>query len=83
MHAFIQSCLFKLPESELIANKEETPEGMARLFQVPYLGKLPMDPNMLRACEEGKSFIDAYPTSVASAPFSSIIKKLIEATKAT
>lgn len=36
LDVFIESDLFRLPSS----GGEDTPEGMARRFQVPYLGKL-------------------------------------------
>jgi len=57
-----------------------TPQGMAQRFKVPYLGKLPMDPNMMRACEEGKSFLEMFPTSLAAKPFAKIVQKLITMT---
>lgn len=57
-----------------------TPLNMARRFGVPYLGRLPMDPNMMYACEEGKSFLELYPTSAAAGPFAEIVKKIMAAT---
>ena len=33
-----------------------TPRAMAERFQVPYLGALPLDPELMRACEEGKLY---------------------------
>lgn len=86
LHTFIESHLFKLPENasnnmDLNTAADETnPRGMARKFNVPYLGKMPMDPNMMRACEEGKSFLDAYPTSVAAAPFADIVNQIVNIT---
>ena len=44
----IESHLFKLSSSTDIRN---TLEGMAKAFQVPYSGRLPMDRNMMAACE--------------------------------
>lgn len=43
-------------------------------------GKLPMDPNMMRACEEGKSFLEAYPDSVAAAPFAAVVRSIVQMT---
>jgi hypothetical protein len=57
-----------------------TPRGMADRFGVPYLGKLPMDPNMMKACEEGKSFLEAYPGSVASGPFADVVAQIVSMT---
>jgi len=51
---------------------------MAAKFNVPYLGKLPMDHNMLRACEEGRSVVDAYPDSLVVAPFKTIVQTIAE-----
>ncbi len=56
---------------------------MAKRFNVPYLGKLPMDPNMMRACEEGKSFLEIFPDSVAAKPFLHIVHNLIYMTTNT
>lgn len=53
------------------------PRGMAEKFNVPYLGKLPLDPNLLRACEDGVSFVDAYPTSPAASPLHAICDGII------
>lgn len=53
------------------------PKGMAEKFNVPYLGKLPLDTNLLKACEEGTSFVDKYPSSPATFPLNGIVDKLI------
>lgn len=53
---------------------------MAKRFNVPYLGKLPMDPNMMRSCEEGKCFLEIFPSSVAAKAFETIVNKLVETT---
>lgn len=50
---------------------------MARKFNIPYLGKLPMDPNMMRSCEEGKCFLEYFPQSTASRAFEEIIARLV------
>ena len=60
-----------------------TPSKMAELFSVPYFGKVPMDPNMMYACENGLSFLEKYPNSPAAGPFSLIVDKLIAATETT
>ena len=58
-----------------------TPSSMAVQFGVPYLGKLPMDPNMMEACEKGMSFLEAFPTSSAAGSFSAIVDKIIATTE--
>ena len=64
--------------NQKIAN---TPSKMADLFSVPYFGKVPMDPNMMYACENGLSFLEKFPNSPAAGPFSLIVDKLIAATE--
>lgn len=41
------------------------PRGMASRYNVPYLGAIPLDPNLLKACEEGLCFVQAFPQSTA------------------
>ena len=53
------------------------PAGMASKYNVPYLGKLPLDPNLLKACEEGVPFVEKYSTSSAAKPLNDIVDKLI------
>jgi len=54
------------------------PRGMAEKFNVPYLGRLPLDPNLLKACETGVCFVDIHATSPAASPLNDIVDKLIE-----
>ena len=77
----LQAPLFTPSSSAAAAmGTRATPASMAAQFGVPYLGKLPMDPNMMEACERGRSFLDAFPVSPAAGPFTAIVDKLIEAT---
>lgn len=46
---------------------------MAAKFDVPFLGKIPLDTNMLRCCESGKSFTDTYPDSPAAPAFLRVV----------
>lgn len=68
------------PPAAVAMHRANNPRGMAERFQVPYLGKLPMDPNMMRACEEGKSFLEHFPHSAAAAPFAEVVRKIVEST---
>ena len=56
---------------------ESNPQSMARKFGVPYLGALPMDPNLTQACEKGVNFLAQYPDSTASAPLQSIVQNML------
>ena len=55
------------------------PRGMAEHFGVPYLGGLPLDPNLLKSCEDGKCFVETYSDSSAAGPFNSLVDKLVKA----
>lgn len=55
---------------------ESNPQSMARKFGVPYLGCLPMDPNLTKSCEVGKNFLEEHPDSTAAAPLRSIVEKV-------
>ncbi|OQS03179.1 nucleotide-binding protein 1, partial [Thraustotheca clavata] len=52
-------------------------EAMAKAFQVPFLGRLPLDANLTQACEQGVSFLEAYPNSSAVKAFEGIVKQVI------
>ncbi|RUP51118.1 cytosolic Fe-S cluster assembly factor nubp1-A [Jimgerdemannia flammicorona] len=49
---------------------------MAAEMGVPLLGKIPLDPRLGRACDEGVSFLDEYPDSPASKAYLEIIEKI-------
>lgn len=42
------------------------PKAMAQQYKIPYWGTLPMDPQLLEACEHGKTFVDECPDSTAA-----------------
>ena len=42
------------------------PKAMAENYQIPYWGTLPMDPNLLTACENGKAFVEEFSSSLAA-----------------
>jgi Mrp family chromosome partitioning ATPase len=78
----LMDCLIKAPLfTPATGAVENTPCSMASKFNVPYLGRLPMDPNMMAACEKGESFLELFPSSVAAEPFSNIVDKLIATSK--
>ena len=55
------------------------PKGMAEKFNVPFLGSIPLDPNLLKACEEGRCFVDDYESegSTAIGPINDLVDSLI------
>ena len=54
---------------------------MAESYGVPFLGAIPMDPNLLKACEEGEAFTTEYKDSPAARPFGKIVDAVVEATE--
>ena len=46
---------------------------MAAKYDVPFLGKIPLDPAMLGCCEEGRSFTDTHPSSPTALAFLSVV----------
>ncbi|XP_013387008.1 cytosolic Fe-S cluster assembly factor nubp1-A [Lingula anatina] len=49
---------------------------MCQDMQVPFLGKLPLDPRIGKCCDEGKSYLSEVPDSPASQAFREIIQKI-------
>jgi Mrp family chromosome partitioning ATPase len=55
-----------MASTTLFSMSGEGAKGMAAEFDIPYWGNLPLDSNLLKCCEEGQCFIDAYPTNFAA-----------------
>lgn len=51
-------------------------KALADLAKVPFLGEIPIDPNLALAAENGENFISSFQTSQAAVAFSSIIDRL-------
>ncbi len=62
-------------------SSDSNPVRMASNFGCSYLGKLPMDPNMLTACEEGYAFVELFPNSYGAIAFNKIVEKIVSATE--
>ena len=56
-------------------------EKIAEDLAVPYLGTIPIDPEICRDCDRGSPFIIERPNSVASEAFMDIVKKVEEFSK--
>ena len=64
-------------ESQIFAPTTGGAEAMAKEMDVPFLGKLPLDPALMKACEEGKSFFqEAQEGSPTVASLRSVIDTL-------
>ena len=54
------------------------PKSLAEKYNTEYLGCIPMDPNLLKSCEEGQCFVEAYENSTATKALNSIVDRIIE-----
>uniref|UniRef100_I2CWA0 Cytosolic Fe-S cluster assembly factor NUBP2 n=1 Tax=Macaca mulatta TaxID=9544 RepID=I2CWA0_MACMU len=55
-------------------------EELARLAGVPFLGSVPLDPELMRSLEEGHDFIREFPGSPTFAALTSIARRILDAT---
>lgn len=55
------------------------PSGMAATFGVPYFGGIPLDPNLLKSCEDGLCFVMNFPGSPAVKHLNDIVDKVVTA----
>ena len=60
-----------------VAATKATPQSMCAAFGVPYLGRLPMDPNVMRSCETGTNFLQSFPNSAAARPLRDIVQQVV------
>ena len=49
---------------------------MAADMEIPFLGKVPLDPRIGRCCDEGKSFLSEVPDSPAADAYKKIIQSM-------
>lgn len=60
--------------------KEGGGEKAAKELQVPFLGRIPLDPQIVALGDEGKSFIEALPEASASKAFMEVTERILEST---
>ncbi|MBN2455275.1 MAG: P-loop NTPase [Sedimentisphaerales bacterium] len=53
-------------------------EKMAREMNVPFLGEIPIDPQIVRACDSGKPFVYHYNQSQTAKAFEKILNPILE-----
>lgn len=63
--------------AEIFAPYKGGGERMASDLGLPFWGRLPLDPKLLKACEEGKSFVALYPDAIASARLRGFCQNII------
>lgn len=51
---------------------------MAEQYGVPYWGELPMDSDLLKACDEGKCFVDTCPESLAAKALNGFVDRIVK-----
>ncbi|KAB8087815.1 hypothetical protein EE612_012236, partial [Oryza sativa] len=64
--------------SEVFDSSKGGAEKMCNEMGVPFLGKVPMDPQLCKAAEEGRSCFVDQKCSASAPALKSIVKKLIE-----
>jgi Mrp family chromosome partitioning ATPase len=57
-------------------------EAMARKAGVPFLGRIPLDPALMKACEEGEPFVRRLAETAAGKAFMQVVDSVIEASEA-
>lgn len=63
--------------TEIFAPSGGGAPAMAASFGVPYAGKVPLDPRLLRACETGEGFVESHPEAPAAAAFAAVVRFVI------
>lgn len=67
-------------ETKIFAPTTGGAEKMAQELDVPFLGRIPIDPRIAKACDEGRFFLSEFPDSEATKAFNQIITKVKEYT---
>ncbi len=53
-------------------------EEMARNMEVPFLGKIPIDPEIVDACDDGEPYVDRFKDSTTAKAFQKVIQPLLD-----
>lgn len=78
MAGFICPCC--ATKSDIFPGATGGAQQMAAEMKAAFLGSIPLDPNLLQACESGVCFVETYPKSTAVAPLNAVVSKLLQAT---
>jgi len=68
-------------ETKIFAPTTGGAEKMAKDMNVPFLGSIPLDPRVARACDEGKFYLNEFPDSEATKALKAVFNKIVEHTK--
>lgn len=72
MSGFVCPCCNHM--SEIFKSKSNAVKEMCDEMNVSLLGKLPLDPDILKCCEEGKSYTSTFPEKEGAKAFFSLIE---------
>jgi Mrp family chromosome partitioning ATPase len=61
---------------ELFPSTSGGGEALAKECDIPFLGRIPIDPNLAKTCDEGINFISSYPDSPTATFMLDLAKKL-------
>jgi len=64
-------------ETKIFAPTTGGAEKMAGEMQVPFLGKIPLDPRIARLSDEGKSFMEEFPDSPTTQAYTTIVNGIL------
>lgn len=76
LDCLVNSKLFSSKDADGGAPGGGGAEGMARDHGIPFWGRLPMDPELLQACENGEAFVKTNPESPAAAALVDFCSKI-------
>lgn len=68
-------------KSEIFASDAGGAAQMAKEMGVPFLGSIPLDPNLLRCCEKGQSYFTNCPNGTAIEAFNAVVQNVLTAVK--
>ncbi|KAF2738931.1 cytosolic Fe-S cluster assembly factor NBP35 [Polyplosphaeria fusca] len=65
-------------ESQIFRPSTGGASRLAKDENIPFLGRVPLDPRIGMACDHGESFLDAYPDSPACTAIRGVVKRVAE-----
>jgi len=65
-------------ETQIFAPTTGGAEKMAKDMQVPFLGRVPLDPRIAKLSDEGKSFLEEYPDSPTTVAYKTIVQSIVQ-----
>lgn len=68
-------------ETQIFKSKSGGGEELAKHFKIPFLGKIPLDPNVMKCCENGISMVKEVPDSPSSKAFLNVVDSKLKKKK--